>query len=100
MSIEAYHAEKIDKVEPKKEVKKCLECESTENLSTDHIIPKWFFRAHHLFTGKKVNLQEKKRNKQILCIECNLKKGGRLDYKDTTVKAMAKDIIETILKEI
>lgn len=63
---------------------KCEKCGSTENLTRDHIIPKWLYKRLNNFgpslrfsqTFKK-NLGQS--NFQTLCSECNSKKAGGLD---------------------
>lgn len=42
----------------------CTECGTTENLSQDHVIPRSHGGAHSI------------KNKQILCVKCNSKKGN------------------------
>lgn len=54
----------------------CVKCGATEDLSKDHIIPKWIYKRAEEF-GFKKNLGG--RNKQIMCKPCNFKKGGGID---------------------
>jgi len=55
---------------------KCAKCGTTEDLTIDHIIPKWIYKRCHQF-GFKKNLGSK--NKQILCRLCNFAKDGGID---------------------
>lgn len=63
---------------------KCEKCGAIENLTRDHIIPKWLYkRLDNLHFGIKVDTKFKKNlgqtNIQTLCAICNSEKGGRLE---------------------
>lgn len=57
-------------------MKSCVKCGATDNLTKDHIIPKWIYKRSHFFHfGKNLGRE----NIQLLCQSCNLKKGGMID---------------------
>jgi 5-methylcytosine-specific restriction endonuclease McrA len=57
---------------------KCEWCGSEEDITIDHIVPKWFYkRSESLGIPIKKNLGKK--NHQALCRVCNEQKGGRID---------------------
>lgn len=56
--------------------KRCVKCGSEEELTKDHIIPKWIYKRSQ-YLGFKKNLGKK--NEQILCSKCNSKKAGGID---------------------
>jgi 5-methylcytosine-specific restriction endonuclease McrA len=60
---------------------KCVYCDSDENLTIDHIIPKWLFNRMELLGLKKVKKTFRKKNTQILCRKCNSIKSGGIDVR-------------------
>jgi len=57
---------------------KCVRCNSTDNLTKDHIIPKWAYkRTRELGINFKKNVGKK--NIQTMCSKCNNKKSGDID---------------------
>jgi 5-methylcytosine-specific restriction endonuclease McrA len=81
-------------------MKNCLQCGSTDNLTTDHIIPKWFIKnkEFRLFIGLKKGLGKK--NKQTLCGDCNQKKGGRLDPNHPLTRSILERLKVAVEKEL
>lgn len=63
----------------------CLYCGSTDNLTTDHIIP------------KSKGGSNRSENFQILCARCNKKKGNRLPNEDFS-EALKEALLKTKLK--
>lgn len=79
------------------EDKKCIKCDSTIELTKDHIIPKWIYKRCNIF-GFKKNLGA--RNKQVMCKVCNFKKGGAIDCSNEIGKIFwthIRDLINTEL---
>lgn len=60
-------------------MKACVKCGATDELTRDHIIPRWIYKRSNLLQlrGLKKNLGAK--NYQWLCDRCNSKKGGSID---------------------
>lgn len=79
---------------------KCERCGSTEKLTKDHIIPKWIYkRSGHLkLKGFKKNLGGK--NIQVLCAECNNRKGGSIDLSNPIALQFWLAVKEAIEREI
>lgn len=68
----------------------CVWCGTKDNLTRDHIIPKWLSVRLHYFGIKNFS---KKNNIQILCNKCNnAHKGGRLDFQDKTVRETMREV--------
>lgn len=84
----------------------CPKCKSQDvDLTTDHVIPKWLFkRAFVLFFWKddcrKIKKRFGKRNKEIVCLECNRQKGGLIDYSIPLVRELMKEIADHIYSEL
>lgn len=74
---------------------KCQYCDSKENLTQDHIIPAWVYKRSQYIFPRFVKTLGKK-NMQVLCAECNQKKGGYIDMRNP----IARDFWLAVLVEI
>ncbi len=83
--------------------KQCAICGATENLTTDHIIPKWLYKRLHYFDGVntiKVRKNLGAKNKQVLCGKHNGEKGGKIQFDHPLTKEVIFPIIEGLYKEM
>lgn len=75
---------------------KCLKCDKVAMMTEDHVFPKWLRSALPNFGIKPPSIGEI----QLICQECNSKKGGNLDYSDITTRGIMKDIVTKFTQEI
>jgi hypothetical protein len=80
----------------------CVICGATEDLTQDHILPKWFALGvvNLGFRVRTSNFPEKYRKipkYQSLCGKCNRLKSGVIDYSNPRVRAYMKQLAENIL---
>lgn len=80
-------------------IKLCAKCGSTDNITRDHIIPRWIMVRIHMF-GIKAALPEGWSNFQDLCESCNLIKGGKVDWENPIVREYMRQIAEGILSKL
>lgn len=78
----------------------CSKCGSDKDLTRDHVIPDWFRSKVHNFgfrihTGKSTFPNYQKY--QTLCKECNLKKGGKIDWSNEVVREYMRKFANNIL---
>lgn len=78
----------------------CPKCKlEVDQLTRDHIIPKWFYNPSRL---RDLGLRDKgeswgkisMNNRRYICLPCNLKKGGVIDYTDPIVRQFVRNIIK------
>ena len=86
----------------------CVICGTTENLTRDHVVPRWFSLGvkHFGFRMRKANFKDKalffkedgsKHYKyQTMCEKCNHFKGGIIDYSNPLVRGYVRYFIETV----
>lgn len=76
-------------------MKICAKCGATEKLTKDHIIPRWLITKIHLLgLPRSIKKLYRKTNYQILCLDCNQAKGGRVDWS----LSPASDLKELLIK--
>jgi 5-methylcytosine-specific restriction endonuclease McrA len=80
--------------------KKCAYCESTENLTVDHIIPRSIWKR---FPLKQVGFKKDGvLNKQTLCIKCNGQKANLIDVRSEYGRRFwtaVRDEVDKLLKK-
>lgn len=77
-------------------IEKCLKCDKVAMMTEDHVFPKWLRSALPNFGIKAPTTGEI----QLICQECNSKKGGNLDYSDATTRNIMKEIVVKFAIEI
>lgn len=75
---------------------KCLKCDKVTSMTEDHVFPKWLRKALPNFGIKIPTTGEV----QLICQECNSKKGGNLDYSDSITRSIMKDLVMKFIQEI
>ncbi len=75
---------------------KCLKCDKITTLTEDHICPKWFRKMLPQFGIKKPEQNEI----QLVCSDCNGKKGGLIDYSHDLSREFMKKIVTDIIIKI
>ena len=87
-------------------MKQCIKCGSTNSLTRDHIIPRWFMITYFMLTGQTfqkfltVRGMHQYKNFQTMCYDCNQAKRGTLDFSNDIVKSMSKEIIASLQKYV
>lgn len=76
---------------------KCLKCDKVDKMTEDHVLPQWFKKTLPDFgidppTGSMAI--------HLLCQECNIKKGGKVDYSDPASREIVKQIVGKFLVAI
>ena len=74
---------------------KCVKCGSSENLTNDHIIPKKFLRRL-----RGIGISGLKDHLQILCVDCNQKKGKYIEWEDPKVRELMREVAAKIIDNI
>ena len=68
----------------------CPKCkEQVKRLTIDHIVPDWLVKRIDLFQVNLIIVG----NKERICADCNIDKGGIVDYKDPRVKKFIKEFV-------
>ncbi len=79
----------------------CIICGATENLTKDHVVPKWFTMAIKFFgfrfRGANMESTPGYYKYQTLCGKCNVTKNGYMDYNDPYVRKYLKQFANNIL---
>lgn len=76
---------------------RCANTYTAENPATiDHIVPKWFTRRIGMLGIKKISHPET----EIICLECNVKKGGKIEWENPKVKDFFHIFIEELNKKL
>lgn len=76
---------------------KCLKCDKIGEMTQDHVFPKWLRKALPNFGIKPVIMSHEI---QLLCSECNGKKGSSLDYANVATRETMKKIVAIFVAEI
>lgn len=68
----------------------CLKCNKRDVMTEDHVLPQWFKKTLPDFG---VEPPQGSLDIHLLCKECNLKKGGKVDYSDNATREIIKQIV-------
>lgn len=76
---------------------KCLKCDKVAEMTQDHVFPKWLRKALPNFGIKPISMSHEI---QLLCSECNGKKGSSLDFSNVATREAIKKIVVTFTERI
>ncbi|MCH7541857.1 hypothetical protein IH981_03760 [Patescibacteria group bacterium] len=75
---------------------RCAKCDTTKDLTMDHIIPEWLTKRIELFDISIILIG----NTQKLCKDHNTEKAGKIDYKDEKVREFMAAFVREIEKKL
>jgi len=64
-------------------------------MTVDHVVPQWLTKRVRLF-----EIDMPSGPKEILCLPCNVSKGGRVVYEDERVRNYLKEFIKKLEEKI
>ncbi len=76
---------------------KCLKCDKIAEMTEEHIVPDWFFKRLGAFVIKN---PPKANEVTLVCKECNIEKGGNIDFSHMMSRELVKEIINIWIPEI
>ena len=81
---------------------KCEICGTTEDLTKDHIVPKWLMKRLPAFGSKLKGGIHGKHNSNIqtLCRPCNSEKGGKIIWESPRTREVMENLMDTIRAEL
>lgn len=80
---------------------RCQELKTKEEMSKDHIIPRWFINNVFNFGIPHAIVKEwEKGNKEKVCKKCNALKAGKIDYDHPKSRIFVLQFIEELTKKL
>jgi hypothetical protein len=76
----------------------CYRCGETGATSKDHIVPKWLTKRATFFGVSKP--EGEGQSWERICVKCNAKKGGIIDYSHPFVRYYMRNLILQIQRDI
>ncbi len=77
----------------------CVKCGTTENLTEDHIVPRWLWTRLSLF-GLGHHSKADKTNKQTMCFPCNKKKNSKIDFSHPLVRQKIQELVDHLQNKL
>lgn len=85
----------------------CPTCnQEVEKLTRDHVVPKWLLNPSKLKLlgvkpeGSWIEFCNRTKLMRRICADCNLKKGGKVDYKDETTREFMQYMVDKIQENL
>jgi 5-methylcytosine-specific restriction endonuclease McrA len=83
----------------KKSAKICENCGGSKAITREHRIPHWLMKRLVLLEIK-IDTKTMQENIRSLCANCNMEKGGMIDYTDPLVRKIMRQIAVKIIENL